>query len=147
MTEDKEQNTAISDLSNMAQDMTHIKMKRWYYYTERAKLIFVRGYFPGEGELEKAFSKCEDGSDKDFPHIEIVCKPKELVDFAENIDQSEVVRVGLFIQSLTLHSLKVLHVCSGFRLNLHIPSHLLVRDWQCPLRLFLQWVISHFLPS
>jgi len=85
MTDDREQNTTISDLSNMMQGMPHVKMKSWLYYTDRAKLIFVKGYFPDEGELEKAFSKCEDSSDKDFPHLEIICKPKELVDFAKNI--------------------------------------------------------------
>lgn len=85
MTDDKEENTDIYDLSNMAQDMTHVKMKSWYYYTDRAKLIFIRRYFPGEGDLEEAFSKCEHPEEKDFPHFEIICKPRELVNFAKQI--------------------------------------------------------------
>ena len=48
--------------------------------------MFIKGYFPGEGKLEEAFSKCDsDSSDKDFPHFEIICKPTELVDFAKKI--------------------------------------------------------------
>jgi hypothetical protein len=50
--------------------------------------LFVKVYFPGEGELEDAFSKGEGKGtllDKDFPHFEIVCKPKELIDFAKRI--------------------------------------------------------------
>jgi hypothetical protein len=86
MTEDKEQDTIISDLSNMAQDETHIKMKKWYYYADRAKLLFVKGYFPIEGELEKSFNSIErPGDNFDFPHFEIICKPQELVRFAKQI--------------------------------------------------------------
>jgi hypothetical protein len=47
MTGDKEQNTAISDLSNMEQDMTHVKMKSWYYciwqpVSLQANVVFIQ---------------------------------------------------------------------------------------------------------
>lgn len=54
MTENKEQNTTVPDLSNTAQDMTHIKTKRSYYYTDRAKLLFIKGTSKGKtGKLDE----------------------------------------------------------------------------------------------
>ena len=54
MTENKEQNTIVPDLSNTVQDVTHIKMKRSYYYTDRAKLLFIKGTSKGKtGKLDE----------------------------------------------------------------------------------------------
>jgi hypothetical protein len=67
-----------------------VKLDRWYYYMNRAKLSIYDGSYLQE-ELKSVEEKCvrADNSSKDVPHcpkhFTIICRPSDLVALAKSI--------------------------------------------------------------
>jgi hypothetical protein len=67
-----------------------VKLDRWYYYMDRAKLSIYEGAYRPE-EIKKVEEKCaraDDGSEDapDCPrHFTIICRPIDLVELARSI--------------------------------------------------------------
>lgn len=67
-----------------------VKLDRWYYYMDRAKLSIYEGAYRPE-ELKSVEEKCvrADNGSEDVPdcprHFTIICRPSDLVELARSI--------------------------------------------------------------
>lgn len=84
----------LGRISASSGEYVTVKMDRWFYYIDRAKLMLIKGTYSKE-ELKKIVDRCDHADlleragkspDVDCPrHFTMVCRPLDLVRLARDI--------------------------------------------------------------
>jgi hypothetical protein len=85
---------SVEELSGHYDNNVTVKIDKWFYYVDRAKLMLIEGTYSKE-DLEKAAERCNhidileragESPDVDCPrHFTVVCRPLDLVRLAKAI--------------------------------------------------------------